>query len=308
MIGIAEALELRRQGQEDDHQGEEEGQHQAARFLHELARRPGVVEAVAGRQRALGQLLQSVQRLALGHEGQGHALDGGRVGLLEMVDGLGLHRGVEVHDGGQRHHAAACGTQVIMPELVRIQAEALVDLRDDLVGAAAQFEEIHVAAAQHGRKRRADVLHVQAELCGHVAVDLDAGLRQVDAQVGLQEDELPGLLRILQELLRYVIKLVERLGCGDARTGSAGRGRPARAAAGTPRSASRRSGSACLAARAADGGGLGALIPGFEHHAADDLGGRIDLEHMVGFREALEYVVDLAGIELPLVDGGRRDC
>ncbi len=222
---IAEALELCRQRQENDDHGEAEGQHQPTCLLLELARRPGEVVAIADRQGALGEGHQIVQRLPLGDGGQGNALNGGRVELLEVVDGFGLHARGQVHHGGQRHHRPAGRADVVVLQLAGIEAVLLRDLRNDLVGAAVELEKVDVTAAEHGRHRRADVLHGQAELRGHIAVDVQAGLRQVDAQVRLQEDELAGFQRVLQEFLRHVIELVRRFGGGDDELD----GQPARA-------------------------------------------------------------------------------
>ena len=91
---------------------------------------------------------------------------------------------------------AVGGADVVVEQLVRVEAETLLHLRNDLVGAAAHAEIIDVAAAQHGGERAADVAHLQAELRRLVAVDHDVGLRLVDLQVAVEEDELAARLRL----------------------------------------------------------------------------------------------------------------
>ena len=65
------------------------------------------------------------------------------------------------------------------------------------------------------RERAADVAHLQAELRGLVAIDGDVGLRIVDFQVAIEEDEHAALQRLLQKLLRDVVQPLERLGGDD---------------------------------------------------------------------------------------------
>ena len=88
--------------------------------------------------------------------------------------------------------------------------ERLLDLRDHLVGAAVEREVVDVAAAQHRAQRGADVAHLEAELRGLVAIDHDRGLRRVDLEIGVEEDEAAGGERLLQELLRHVVQRLER--------------------------------------------------------------------------------------------------
>ena len=51
-----------------------------------------------------------------------------------------------------------------------------------------------------------------------------------------------------------------------------------------------------------------ALIPGFEHDAADGLSGQIQLKDMVVFRMLNEFFINLAGINQALVERGVRRC
>ena len=98
---------------------------------------------------------------------------------------------------------------------MRIEPVTLLHLGNDLVGTAADAEIIDVAAAQHGGERSADVAHLQAELRRLVAIDGDVGLRIVDLQVAVEEDEHAAVQRLLQELLRHVVQSRERIGGGD---------------------------------------------------------------------------------------------
>ena len=167
------------------------------------------------RQRLICEVLQVAQGFARGHAGHGYALDGGGVELLEMVQRFRRGFRGDVHDGGQWYRGAAGGADVVIQQLVRVQAIALLHLWDHHVGAPGQAEVVDVAAAEHRGQGIADVLHVQSEQCGLVAVDLHRGLGQVDAQVRVQEHEHAALLGLGQEILRYLVQTPERLGGAD---------------------------------------------------------------------------------------------
>ena len=83
---IAEALEERRQGEKNDNQRKEERDEQCTRFVHELPRRPGVVDAVALRQCGVGDLLERCERVAGRQPRPLDRRDRCGIELLEAVD------------------------------------------------------------------------------------------------------------------------------------------------------------------------------------------------------------------------------
>src|SRR6185312_7955172 len=87
----------------------------------------------------------------------------------------------------------------------------LLDLRDHLIRTAAEAEIIDVAAAERRGERAADIAHLPAELRRLVALDLHRALRLVEAQIGVDEQEIAARLRFLEEILRNGIELLERL-------------------------------------------------------------------------------------------------
>ena len=190
-----------------------------------------------------------------------------------------------------------------------LSRELLLDLRDHLVGAAVEREIVDVAAAQHRAQRAADVAHLQAELGRLVAVDHDRGLRRVDLEVGVQEDEAAGGECLLQELLRHLVQRLERPGRVDDELDRQAGASPAAAAAGRPRPARRR----CLPAPAARSAAAGwrswCAGPTASARSPRSTGrarraGRRD--RSPGWLDADR--VDLARVDLALVDGrvGRR--
>ena len=185
---IAEALELRGQHQEDDRHRQGEGHIQGAAFLDELARRPGVVEGVAARRFFPGDLPQGLDGLA--HADDRHALDGGRVELLELDQLGGARAVVGVDHGGQRQHLALLVAHVVAVQPARIGTEFPLDLGDHLVAAAFHGEAVDLALAEQDRQGLPQALHGHAHLRRLLAVDLHHQLRLVEGQVDVQEGEL----------------------------------------------------------------------------------------------------------------------
>jgi len=169
--GIAEAFKLGRQRQKDDDHGEKEGEHQGRRFLNELPRLAGIVDRVTLGEETAGQILQVGQGFPLGHAGVRDAGERCRVLLLKMVQGLGDGLGFDMDDRGDRNRISACRPDIVVVQLIRIQAVPLLHLRDDLVGPPFEAEIVYMAAAEHGRQRASDVVHRQSQLRGQIPVD-----------------------------------------------------------------------------------------------------------------------------------------
>ena len=222
--------------------------------------------------------------------------------IEQFRHGLGRDRG----DRRQRHQRSVGGLDVIVEQLLRIEPEALRHLRDYLVGASAHAEVVDIAAAEQRRKRPANVAHLEAKLCGLVAIDRHVGLRIIELQVAIEEDEHPALHCLLQELLGDVVQTRERIGGDDHELDRQAE------AAGKRRRLERRDANTgnlaqfLLQNRLNCIGRLRSLVPRLEHHAGERLAGHIKLEDMLGFRMMREYLVHLARIELALLQSGVR--
>ena len=210
---IAQAVELRRQRQEHDDDGEQQGAAEAARFLHELARLAGVVHGVAAGRHLVHQVAQVGQRVALRHARD--ARDGGRVQLLEAVQRLRHHLVGDLGHGAGLDHRAVWHAQVVVQHLLRIEAVGLQYLRDHPVRAPGDREVVDVAAAQRRTQRGADVGLGQAQRGDHVAVEVHRGLRLVHLQVGVDEVELAAGLGLGQHRAGDLVEVGERFGGGD---------------------------------------------------------------------------------------------
>ena len=185
---------------------------EAARLLDELARRTGIVHRVA-RGRCFGdRLLHEIEHLLLRYRRRVYAHDRRRIELLEVVDALRNDLSSLVRDRGGGQEAAVRRADVVAQHLRRIEAIDLQHLGDHLVGAPADREVVDVTAAQRRRQRGADVLLGEAERCQHVAVDLDRGLRFVDLEVGVDEEEHPARPRLRQHRLRDLVEVLVGLG------------------------------------------------------------------------------------------------
>ena len=144
------ALIERREQEEDEHHGQDENQRPGVsrRLLLIGEFRPFVVEA--RRQGLLGDGLHRLDRLAGG-------VSGGRIGLqlgggIELIaeDAVWAGDALDVRHGGQRHHGAAGGPRLQLPDLRFVLAERRVGLGEDLIGMVQIVEIVDVARPQIG--------------------------------------------------------------------------------------------------------------------------------------------------------------
>ena len=212
---IAEALELRRQHQEDDDQREQQGDQHGRAFLLELPGLARVIHAVALRQHFLRGLLQHRQRLALGHAGTRRESDRHRVQLLETLQHLRLRRFFQGDDGRERNQFAATGAGVVVGELIGVDAVAALHLRNHPVRAVLHRESVGVAARQHRRHVRRKRTHVDAERSGLVAVDLHFDPRFVDLQILVEEDEAFAGIGLFEHGIGEFLQLLQRTDAAD---------------------------------------------------------------------------------------------
>ena len=149
--GITPALELGRQHQEDDDDGEEEGHIRGVAFLDELAGIRRIVHEEPGREIFLACCIHEIHYLAHGPLPKPlmvaelscwNWLSWSGTTLLLMV--AMVDRGTMLPLGGP---------YVVLLQLITAAAELVGHLRDDLVAAALQVEEVQIAAAQHHAER-----------------------------------------------------------------------------------------------------------------------------------------------------------
>ena len=170
---------------------------------------------------------------------------------------------------------------MVVQQLVGVEPVALLHLGDHLVGTPVEAEVVHVAAAQHRGQRAADIAHLQAEQGGLAAIDLHHRLRLVDLQIGVEEHEQSARPRVLQELLRHVIQVRERIGAADDeldRQALSARQRR-RLERHDLRAGDLRH--VLLHERLQLRGGARAAIPRFQHHARDVLARHVELEDVI---------------------------
>ena len=185
--------------------------------------------------------------------------------------------------------------------MARVEAVGLLDLRNHLVRPVVEAEVVDVAAPQERGQRAADVLHRQTELRGELPVDHHRRLRQVVAKIVVDEEEHSAFLRFLRERGGHSVQLLEGLGGLDDELHRKPEG-PGQRRRLEQRRAQARDVPELLRdpGQEARGGRL-ALVPGLEHHPGERLSRDVELEHVVGLRVLDEGVVDLARVELALL-------
>ena len=205
---IAQALELRRQDQENHHQREAERHPQPVAFLHELTAVAEPVDAGAGRQRLR---LQERDGLAHADAGTGQHDQRGRVHLAELGELIGLGPRLDAGDGGQRHQCAGDGLDVEAAQVFRRHPVVLPDLRDHVIGPVMEIEAVDVVLAHQHRQGFGDGLHGHAHFARLGAVDGDMRLLAVEGQVVLHVDEQAAGIGRRLDLLGGVIERLEVL-------------------------------------------------------------------------------------------------
>ena len=187
-----------------------------------------------GQQRS-GDVLDGLQPVAGGDAGQRQRRDRRRVQLVELLDRgrrrVGRDRSTTADSGTISPLTAAHDRT--RPSFSGLFAVLLRHLHDDVVAVGIAVELRDRAAADQQRKRLADVADRQVERRGAVAVDRDRHLRRVEGERVLDDDEPPGRLRLVLDLLGDLEDLA----------------RPRRSTGSPPRSAGRRPRPAATAAR-----------------------------------------------------------
>ena len=131
----------------------------------------------------------------------------------------------------QRHQLVVRAGDVDLRELIRRQPLGALDLRDHLVAAALDAEAVDVVAAEQRRQIAAGLAQIDALRAQLVAIEHDLGLRLVELQVGVGEDEHAARERLLHELLGELAQLLAARPSRRSRSRPGSRRRPAAAAA-----------------------------------------------------------------------------
>ena len=158
-----------------------------------MARLAGVVHSEALRQDSLGLVFQETQRFVERHIRRDHSLNGHGVELLEFLQLARLGCVLQGCEGGQRDEFVVGSLDVDLFELIGRQTLRALDLRNDLVAPALDAEAIHIIPAQHGGKILTGLGQVHSLRAELVAVEDDLGLRLVELQVGVGENEQAAL-------------------------------------------------------------------------------------------------------------------
>ena len=124
-----------------------------------------------------------------------------------MVERLRRDALAHVDQVGELHHAAVARAHV---DVADVRGRGAVDgrhLHDHVVLLALALEARDLAAAEHRLQRAADGLDVDADVAQLVAVDVDAHLGRVEAQVDLQVLHAGDLARLVEEAVDDPLQL-----------------------------------------------------------------------------------------------------
>ena len=176
-------------------------------------------------------------------------------------------------------------------ELLGGEAFAPRDLGDDLVAAPLDAEAVHVVAPEHGAEVATGLAQVDPLRAHLVAVEHDLGLRLVELEVGVGEEEKAALERLGHELVRDVRELLG-LGGGshhEVHGKVAGAGERRGRARDHAHPGNRRELPGRLHQELR--GGPLPLAPGLRHHPPEAASRGRDLEGAPGLGEAAIHVV-----------------
>src|SRR6266550_4513281 len=204
---IAEAFELRGEDEVDQYRRQQERAEELAALHPKLARLARVVHSEALRQDSLGLVLQETQRFVERHIWRNHSLDGHSVELLEFFQLARLGCGLQRCEGRQRNEFIVGSLYVDLLELIGCQTLRSLDLRNHLVTPALDAKAIYIIPAQHGRKILTGLSQVHSLRAELVAVEDDLGLRLVELQVGVGEDEQTTRECLTHELFSKCVEL-----------------------------------------------------------------------------------------------------
>src|SRR6266446_3580176 len=228
---ISEALELRGEDKVDQDRRQQERAEELAALHPKLARLARVVHSEALRQDSLGLVFQETQRFVERHIRRNHSLNGHGVELLKFFQFARLSRRLQRGEGGEWDEFVVRSFDVDLLELIGRQTLGALDLWNDFVTPPLNAEAIYIIPAQHGGEILAGLGQVHSLRAELVAVEDDLGLRLVELQVGVSEDEQTTRECLTHELFSKCVELPGLHRRGDhelnwevSATGQRGRG------------------------------------------------------------------------------------
>jgi len=111
----------------------------------------------------------------------------------------------------ERHHGPCAITDIELPDVLRIASVLRLGLHEDFPDPPEAVELVHVVAAEKRLQSAVDVLNGHAELEHLVVVDAREELRDRGGEGEREAAELRSLLRGLQEPLRVLPEVVDRV-------------------------------------------------------------------------------------------------
>ncbi len=193
-------------------------------------------------------------------------------------------------------HAARRRADVVIENLVRVEAVDLQHLGNDFVGAPGGGEVVHIIATQCRRQRGTYIGLGHAQRGDFFAVHHQLGLRFVDLQIHVGEPEQLLFLCLGHHRLRHFVEVFHRIGGGDHKLHRQPLGARQRGQREGGNGGARHLVPLLLQIQNQLGLGACALIPGFKQHAAQALverGQAGELEHLRVFRL---FIGDLEGL------------
>ena len=170
-----------------------------------------VIDGEALRQHGAGFRFEEAQRLVERDRGRDHTLDAHGIELLEFLQLPWLSGGLEGGKGREGNELVIGAGDVDLRELIGSQALGAFDLRDHLVAAALDAEPVDVVSAEHRREIQTGLAQIDPLGAKLVAVEDHLGLRLVELQIRVGEDEQTTGERLLHELIGELAQLA-RLG------------------------------------------------------------------------------------------------
>ena len=300
---IAEAVELRREHEKDQHDRQAERGQELVPFNLELPRLAGVINLVALRQNFLRLAIHEVEHLA--ERTRRHAAQFDGVELLEAVQrtrpSLFLQRG----ERAERHQFIVGPLDVRAFQLTRIQARIALQERNHLVAQTVETEPVHEISADERREVSAHRAHVQPERRDLVPIQHQFDFRLVNFGINQRREvkhvaahggDLQRLGK-LQNAFRLFRAEQDELDGKLAPAGQRRRGDREGLDAGN----------LVKTARLQVGGNLEhrvrPRVPRREHQPTEAAVGKRDLERLHRFRRAHHLVVHLLGVKRRLING-----
>ena len=191
-----EALELSRQHQIDEDQGQQEGEEQLSAGFTELAGLPIQIRDGSGRQLRLDCRIDRIERLAQSGAGRDIAVDHRSAQFVEVVELLRRDGLVEPHQIGKLNQLIVPAAYVYRGQIGRLHAFVVFHLHHDVVLLALVFVAGNVAAAEQRLQCVTDDFHRHAKISRFFAIDVHGQLGLVEFQIGVEGDDA----RILAQL------------------------------------------------------------------------------------------------------------